>query len=94
MRELGTFCYRVEVCDCVYDICIQATSDVDGKVTATLRLLRMLVKHAWELRDVLEEGLAISPTAPWKGQFSVPNMQSDATVVLLLILVLSPVPVA
>ena len=55
------------MCDCVYNICIQATSDVDGKVTATLRLLRMLVKHAWELRDVLEEGLASSPTSPWKG---------------------------
>jgi len=27
----------------------------------------MLVKHAWELRDVLEEGLASSPTSPWKG---------------------------
>lgn len=36
-------------------------------MTATLRLLRMLVKHAWELRGVLEEGLASSPTAPWKG---------------------------
>lgn len=47
---------------------IQASSDVDGKVIATLRLLRMLVKHAWELRDVLEEGLASSPTAPWKGR--------------------------
>ena len=56
------------LCDCVYNVCIQTSHDVDGKVTATLRLLRMLVKHAWELRDVLEEGLASSPTAPWKGR--------------------------
>jgi len=58
----------VRMCDFVCNICIQASSDVDGKVIATLRLLRMLVKHAWELRDVLEEGLASSPTAPWKGR--------------------------
>ena len=34
---------------------------------STLRVLRLLVKHAWELRAVLEEGLAATPTAPWKG---------------------------
>lgn len=34
---------------------------------ATLRLLRLMVKHASELRDVLEVGLANTPTAPWKG---------------------------
>ena len=34
---------------------------------STLRLLRLLVKHAWELRNVLEDGLAVTPTAPWKG---------------------------
>lgn len=34
---------------------------------STLRLLRLLVKHAWELRAVLETGLAATPTAPWKG---------------------------
>jgi len=69
---------KVKVCiwDCVYNVYIQETSDVDGKVTATLRLLRMLVKHAWELRDVLEEGLAISPTAPWKGLFDISNASS------------------
>ena len=44
--------------------------NVDGNITATLRLLRLLVKHAWELRDILEDGLANSPTAPWKGQQS------------------------
>jgi PI-3-kinase-related kinase SMG-1 len=36
-------------------------------VNATLRLLRLMVKHAWELRAVLEEGLANTPTLPWKG---------------------------
>lgn len=36
---------------------------------ATLRLLRLLVKHAGELRDGLELGLASTPTAPWKGMW-------------------------
>lgn len=35
-------------------------------VTATLRLLRLIVKHALGLQDVLEEGLATTPTNPWK----------------------------
>lgn len=35
-------------------------------MTVTLRLLRLLVKHAWELRDVLEPRLANTPTAPWR----------------------------
>ncbi|XP_067130817.1 serine/threonine-protein kinase SMG1 [Centruroides vittatus] len=39
----------------------------DDNVTATLRLLRLVVKHAAELRDVLEKGLAETPTAPWRG---------------------------
>lgn len=39
----------------------------DMIVMATLRLLRLLVKHAGELRDGLELGLASTPTAPWKG---------------------------
>ncbi|KFM68139.1 Serine/threonine-protein kinase SMG1, partial [Stegodyphus mimosarum] len=39
----------------------------DDNVTATLRLLRLVVKHASELRDVLEDGLAETPTAPWRG---------------------------
>ena len=42
-------------------------TNMDGNITATLRLLRLLVKHAWELRHVLEKGLAATPTAPWKG---------------------------
>uniref|UniRef100_A0A665V5R4 non-specific serine/threonine protein kinase n=1 Tax=Echeneis naucrates TaxID=173247 RepID=A0A665V5R4_ECHNA len=36
-------------------------------VMATLRLLRLLVKHAGELREGLELGLASTPTAPWRG---------------------------
>ncbi|XP_052759875.1 serine/threonine-protein kinase SMG1-like [Mya arenaria] len=39
----------------------------DCNVISTLRVLRLLVKHAWELRAVLEDGLAATPTAPWKG---------------------------
>ncbi|KAG2455286.1 SMG1 kinase, partial [Polypterus senegalus] len=39
----------------------------DVIVMATLRLLRLLVKHAGELREGLELGLASTPTAPWRG---------------------------
>lgn len=35
-------------------------------ITATLRLLRFIVKHAMELQSVLETGLANTPTHPWK----------------------------
>lgn len=35
-------------------------------VTATLRLLRLIVKHALGLQEVLEEGLAQTPSDPWK----------------------------
>ncbi|XP_063961813.1 serine/threonine-protein kinase SMG1-like [Lytechinus pictus] len=38
----------------------------DNNITATLRLLRLLVKYASELRDVLEDGFATTPTGPWK----------------------------
>ncbi|GAB0095899.1 Serine/threonine-protein kinase Smg1 [Sergentomyia squamirostris] len=43
--------------------------DEDGAsstVAATLRLLRLIVKHALGLQEVLEEGLASTPTSPWK----------------------------
>ena len=40
-------------------------------VTATLRLLRLLVKHAQELKDELEDGLKRTPTEPWKGEKKV-----------------------
>ncbi|XP_020505278.1 serine/threonine-protein kinase SMG1 [Labrus bergylta] len=42
-------------------------SNDDLIVMATLRLLRLLVKHAGELRERLELGLASTPTAPWRG---------------------------
>ncbi|KAM7372511.1 hypothetical protein PAMP_009675 [Pampus punctatissimus] len=42
-------------------------SNDDVIVMATLRLLRLLVKHAGELREQLELGLASTPTAPWRG---------------------------
>ena len=42
-------------------------SNDDVIVMATLRLLRLLVKHAGELREGLELGLASTPTVPWKG---------------------------
>lgn len=35
-------------------------------VTVTLRLLRLIVKHALELQSVLENGLEDTPTHPWK----------------------------
>lgn len=43
-------------------------SSDDVIVMATLRLLRLLVKHAGELREGLEHGLASTPTAPWRGE--------------------------
>ncbi|KAK9695390.1 Serine/threonine-protein kinase smg-1 [Popillia japonica] len=41
-------------------------STESNTVTVTLRLLRLIVKHALELQTVLEEGLAKTPTHPWK----------------------------
>ncbi|XP_059145931.1 serine/threonine-protein kinase SMG1-like [Physella acuta] len=41
--------------------------DKGGNIISTLRLLRLLVKHASELREVLETGLSQTPTSPWKG---------------------------
>ncbi|XP_012271718.1 serine/threonine-protein kinase SMG1 isoform X2 [Orussus abietinus] len=45
-----------------------ADEEVDDCVTviATLRLLRLVVKHALELQDALEAGLSTTPTAPWR----------------------------
>ena len=40
----------------------------DMNVTATLRLLRLLVKYAGELKAELEDGFATTPTKPWKGK--------------------------
>lgn len=47
-------------------------SSDDVIVMATLRLLRLLVKHAGELREGLELGLASTPTAPWRGENLIP----------------------
>lgn len=41
-------------------------SDNCSNVTATLRLLRLVVKHALGLQEVLEAGLATTPTSPWR----------------------------
>ena len=38
-------------------------------VTVTLRLLRLLVKYAGELKSELESGFASTPTKPWKGEY-------------------------
>ncbi|KYB28836.1 serine/threonine-protein kinase SMG1 [Tribolium castaneum] len=35
-------------------------------ITITLRLLRLIVKYALELQNILEEGLQTTPTQPWK----------------------------
>lgn len=35
-------------------------------ITATLRILRLLVKHALELQSILEEELPGTPTRPWQ----------------------------
>lgn len=56
-------------------------SSDDVIVMATLRLLRLLVKHAGELREELELGLASTPTAPWRG--SGQNQQQPAVPGLL-----------
>lgn len=40
-------------------------------VTATLRILRLIVKHALGLQEVLEKGLETTPTSPWKVRKSV-----------------------
>uniref|UniRef100_T1KSW0 non-specific serine/threonine protein kinase n=2 Tax=Tetranychus urticae TaxID=32264 RepID=T1KSW0_TETUR len=42
------------------------TGTEDSYVTATLRILRLIVKHASELREILETGLSSTPTGPWK----------------------------
>ena len=36
-------------------------------MTASLRLLRLLVKYAGELKNELEAGFVSTPTKPWKG---------------------------
>lgn len=43
-----------------------SSSEDCSTVTATLRILRLIVKHALGLQDVLEDGLASTPSTPWK----------------------------
>lgn len=40
--------------------------DDNNMVTTTLRLLRLIVKHASGLQEVLEQGLKTTPIGPWK----------------------------
>ena len=60
-RHCSATCCPLQTGECV--------TNMDGNITATLRVLRPLVKHAWELRGVLEDGLAETPTGPWKGEW-------------------------
>lgn len=39
----------------------------EGNISATLRIVKLLVKYAVELKDDLQTGLAKTPTQPWKG---------------------------
>lgn len=62
---------------------VSNTAD-DGKstencsiVTATLRILRLIVKHALGLQEVLEEGLETTPTSPWKVIFDFHSLSMD-----------------
>lgn len=41
-------------------------SDNCSIVTATLRILRLIVKHALGLQEVLEKGLETTPSSPWE----------------------------
>ena len=41
-----------------------------GNITATLRLLRLLVKYSGELKQHLEASFEQTPTKPWKGNYS------------------------
>lgn len=45
----------------------------DENITATLRLLRLLVKYGSLLKDVLSEGFRTTPPSPW--QDVVPQVQ-------------------
>lgn len=59
-------------------------------VTATLRLLRLLVKYAGELKTELEDGFATTPTKPWKGIQTLSPHEVYLSVSLLLSVVYFP----
>ena len=39
----------------------------EGNISATLRIVKLLIKYAVELKDDLQAGLEETPTQPWKG---------------------------
>lgn len=51
----------------------------DMNVTASLRLLRLLVKYAGELKNELEAGFTSTPTKPWKGKLHVVHVHCKCT---------------
>nr|XP_018895690.1 PREDICTED: serine/threonine-protein kinase SMG1-like [Bemisia tabaci] len=56
----------LELCDAPHPEKEDDDKTGSGIITATLRLLRLIVKHALELQNVLEVGLNCTPTSPWK----------------------------
>lgn len=75
----STYCFYESAADAYFKYLQLATSTNDASgssgedssancsiVTATLRILRLIVKHALELQQVLEKGLETTPTTPWK----------------------------
>lgn len=50
-----------------------------GNITATLRLLRLLVKYSGELKQELETQLDQTPTRPWKGKQKFSQEPSSLT---------------
>lgn len=62
----------------------------DMNVTATLRLLRLLVKYATELKTELESGFETTPTKPWKGgTINSPFTQDHVHLPFILLLLFS-----
>ena len=37
----------------------------EGNISATLRIIKILIKYAAELKEDLQKGLAKTPTQPW-----------------------------
>ena len=44
-----------------------------GNITATLRLLRLLVKYSGELKQHMETPLSETPTNPWRSKHPAPQ---------------------
>ena len=62
----GDLIRRIKV-RCLFQAPMKGDVDNDSNVTASLRLLRLLVKHAGELQTDLENGFLETPTGPWEG---------------------------